>query len=73
MEITDVEPDNIAVIRDFLGSEILEEILQTQNARNPPFFFALMYENQQITHPFFILLGRNTVLHTVRVCCYVIE
>ena len=49
LDITPVQPDNAAEIRARHGAEIREEIRQTLNLQSPPFFFALIYENQQTT------------------------
>ena len=57
LDITPVQTDNAAEIRAQHGTEIREEIRQTLNLQSPPFFFALIYENQQTSRPTFILLG----------------
>ena len=72
LDITPVQTDNAAEIRAQHGTEIREEIRQTLNLQSPPFFFALIYENQQTSRPTFILLGRHSVLHPVRIRCHIL-
>ena len=73
MDILYVQPDNPLEIRADHGRQIHEEILQTLALRNPPFFFGLIFEREDILRPTFILLGRQTVLHPVRVRCHVLS
>ena len=73
LEITKIQPDNAADIRAQHGSEIREEIRQTLNLQSPPFFFALIFENQQTTRPTFILLSRHSVMHPVRIRCHILS
>ena len=73
MDILYVEPDNPIEIRADHGRQIHEEIRQTLVLQNPPFFFGLIFEREEILRPTFILLGRQTVLHPVRVRCHVLS
>ena len=51
MDIAYVQPDNEAEIRADHGRRIWEEIFQYPKAQYPPFFFALILENQQTIRP----------------------
>jgi hypothetical protein len=73
MDILYVEPDNPIEIRADHGRQIHEEIRQTLALQNPPFFFGLIFEYEEILRPTFILLGRQTVLHPVWVRCHVLS
>ena len=72
LSIPCVHPGDAAEIIAEHGRQIREEIRQTLNTKYPPFFFALIYENQQTMRATFILLGRQTVLHRIRVRCHVL-
>ena len=72
LDITPVEPHDSAAIKVQHGADIREEIRQTFNLQSPPFFFALIFLNQQTTCPTFILLGRNSVMHPVRLRCHIL-
>ena len=72
VNITPAQQDDDAQIRANHGAQIREEIRQTLNLRFPPFFFALIFQDQHTTRPTFILLGRHSVMHPVRICCHIL-
>ena len=45
MEIRPAQPDDAAEIRADHRTQIREEIRQTSNRQSPPFFFALIFNN----------------------------
>ena len=59
VNITPAQQHDDAQIRADHGAQIRNEIRQTLNLQYPPFFFALILENQETTRTTFTLLGRH--------------
>ena len=72
VDITPAQQDDDAQIRANHGAQVREEIRQTLNLHFPPFFFALIFQDQHTTRPTFILLGRHSVMHPVRIRCHIL-
>ena len=60
------ETDHPAAARAEHGDTIHEEIRETLQSQQPPFFFAMIYANQQIQIPTFAYIYPDSVLHPIQ-------
>ena len=67
------ETDHPAAARAEHGDTIHEQIRETLHSQQPPYFFAMIYVNQQIQRPTFAYICPDSVLHPVRIRCHILQ
>ena len=67
------ETDHPAAARAEHGDTIHEQIRETLHSQQPPYFFAMIYVNQQIQQPTFAYIFPDSVLHPVRIRCHILQ
>ena len=66
LNITYRETDHPAAARAEHGDTIHEQIRDTLQSQQPPFFVAMIYETQQIQRPTFAYIYFDSVLHPIQ-------